>query len=50
MTENEIHFLKIDCEGSELDILESSQFDKKRPWVIAVEIVKPHSDHLWKSN
>jgi len=46
MTENEIHFLKIDCEGSELDILESSQFDKKRPWVIAVEIVKPHSDDL----
>jgi len=33
----DIHFLKIDCEGDELAILRSSSFAGNRPWIIIVE-------------
>ena len=37
----EIHFLKVDVEGSEKDVLESFSFDAVRPWIIIVEATKP---------
>ncbi|MDW6091562.1 FkbM family methyltransferase [Vibrio rhizosphaerae] len=34
---NDIHFLKVDVEGFEKQVLESADFIKYRPWVILVE-------------
>ncbi len=36
-----VHFLKVDVEGAEKDVLESFSFDKVRPWVCVVEATKP---------
>lgn len=36
-----IHFLKIDCEGSERAALEGADFKRFRPWIILVEATKP---------
>jgi FkbM family methyltransferase len=38
-----VHFLKIDVEGSEKEVLEGMNFDRTRPWIILVEAVKPMS-------
>lgn len=47
----EIHFLKIDVEGSEHDVLTGMDFYRDRPWIIVVEATQPHTqirtDHLW---
>jgi FkbM family methyltransferase len=37
----EIHFLKVDVEGYEKNVLESADFDRFRPWIIVVEATKP---------
>lgn len=36
-----IHFLKIDVEGSERDVLQGADFAQHRPWVVMVEAVQP---------
>jgi len=38
---DEIHFLKIDAEGSEAAILAGADFDRFRPWILVVEAVVP---------
>lgn len=37
----EIHFLKIDVEGAELDVLEGAGLDRLRPWIVVVEATQP---------
>ncbi|QJY40942.1 FkbM family methyltransferase [Vibrio cholerae] len=37
----DVHFLKIDVEGAEKDVLESFSFDTVRPWIEVVETTKP---------
>ena len=41
----EVHFLKIDAEGAELDVLKGADFERWRPWLIVVESVDP-VEHL----
>ena len=36
-----IHFLKIDVEGAEKSVLEGCDFDRFRPWLLAVEATEP---------
>lgn len=36
-----VHFLKIDVEGAEADVLRSMDFEKHRPWVVVVEATQP---------
>ena len=36
-----VHFLKVDVEGNEKNVLESFSFDKVRPWICIVEATKP---------
>lgn len=38
-----IHFLKIDVEGSEGEVLASADFSKFRPWIVLVEATEPNS-------
>ncbi|WP_321858879.1 FkbM family methyltransferase [Burkholderia cenocepacia] len=38
-----IHFLKIDVEGSEREVLASADFDRFRPWIVLVEATEPNS-------
>ncbi|MDP2269815.1 MAG: FkbM family methyltransferase [Archangium sp.] len=49
----EIHFLKIDVEGSEAEVLRGMDFQRWRPWVLLVEATLPNSQeptHLsWES-
>jgi len=40
----EIHFLKIDVEGAELDVLQTIDLTVWRPWVIVVEVVSGTSE------
>lgn len=39
----EVHFLKIDVEGTEKAVLEGMDFQKIRPWIVVVEAVDPIS-------
>jgi methyltransferase FkbM-like protein len=39
----DIHFLKIDVEGSERDVLLGMDFSKWRPWIVVVEATLPNS-------
>lgn len=41
-----IHFLKIDVEGGEDDVLRGIDFQKNRPWIILVEATEPNSTTL----
>jgi FkbM family methyltransferase len=36
-----VHFLKIDVEGSEADVLAGADFAAVRPWIILVEAIRP---------
>ena len=36
-----VHFLKIDCEGSERDVIVEFDLGRFRPWIILVESVAP---------
>lgn len=38
-----IHFLKIDVEGAENEVLEGIDFSKLRPWIVVVESTLPNS-------
>jgi FkbM family methyltransferase len=38
-----IHFLKVDVEGNEREVLASADFSKFRPWIIVVEATEPNS-------
>jgi FkbM family methyltransferase len=40
---NTVHFLKIDVEGAEREVLEGFSFDKIRPWIIVIEANEPNS-------
>jgi FkbM family methyltransferase len=40
---NTVHFLKIDCEGSEGNVINAFNLVRFRPWVILVEATKPNS-------
>ena len=42
---NDIHFIKIDVEGHELEVLEGLNLRIRRPWVIVVEAMDPTSPH-----
>ena len=48
-----IHFLKIDVEGCEYDVIASMDFDFIKPWIIVVESTLPCSDEsadiAWES-
>jgi FkbM family methyltransferase len=47
----EIHFLKIDVEGAEEDVIKGIDFTKYRPWIVLVESTLPYttieSHDLW---
>lgn len=51
--DNEIHFLKIDVEGFEQEVLKGTNFSKIRPWIIVVEATYPNSSETvyneWES-
>jgi FkbM family methyltransferase len=38
-----IHFLKVDVEGAEAEVLEGLDLDRARPWIITVESTRPNS-------
>jgi FkbM family methyltransferase len=38
-----IHFMKIDVEGSEEEVVKGIDFSGVRPWIVLVEAVDPHS-------
>ncbi|HVI53955.1 MAG TPA: FkbM family methyltransferase [Luteibacter sp.] len=40
---DEVHFLKIDCEGAERAALASCSFETVRPWIVVVEATEPNS-------
>ncbi|MFO1304156.1 MAG: FkbM family methyltransferase [Burkholderiales bacterium] len=37
----EVHFLKIDVEGAEADVLAGADFARHRPWIVVVESTRP---------
>lgn len=48
-----IHFLKIDVEGWERNVLEGMDFTKYRPWILCIEACRPGTEELdyswWES-
>jgi FkbM family methyltransferase len=42
----DIHFLKIDVEGSERSVLNSMDFQKYRPWILCIESHFPMKHHV----
>ena len=38
-----VHFLKVDCEGAEPDVINAFDLNKYRPWIILVESTRPQS-------
>ena len=42
-TQAEIHFLKVDVEGFELEVLRGYEWTDHRPWVVVVEATRPGS-------
>ena len=39
----EIHFLKVDVEGAEFEVLKGMNFKRYRPWILVIESTKPLS-------
>jgi FkbM family methyltransferase len=39
-----VHFLKIDVEGAEGEVLEGCSFETLRPWLVVVDATEPNSD------
>ena len=50
--QQEIHFLKIDTEGLEAEVLTSNAWSPYRPWIVVIESTLPMSQvechHTWK--
>lgn len=50
--ENNIHFLKVDVEGAEKNVLAGINLENRRPWIIVVEAIEPLSlepnHHKWE--
>lgn len=50
----EIHFLKIDVEGYEKQVIAGMDFSRFRPWIVVVEAVIPHqsgaSQETWEAS
>lgn len=48
----DIHFLKIDVEGAEKEVLSGMDFQRWRPWILVVEATAPMSQdtvhHIWE--
>lgn len=42
-TRGDIHFLKVDVEGHEAEVLRGMDFERFRPWVVVVEATTPNS-------
>lgn len=42
-TDGQTHFLKVDVEGAEAEVLASADFTRWRPWVVVVEATTPNS-------
>ena len=40
---SEIHFLKVDVEGAELNVMRGFNLEKYRPWILVVEATLPNS-------
>jgi FkbM family methyltransferase len=38
---NEIHFMKIDVEGGELEVIEGIDFNEFKPWILVIEATQP---------
>ena len=45
-----IHFLKIDVEGAEVDVLRGIDLEKHRPWIILLEATEPSSQEPTRQN
>jgi FkbM family methyltransferase len=43
VTGSDIHFLKIDVEGSEASVLRGMDFERWRPWILLIEATAPNS-------
>jgi hypothetical protein len=46
-----VHFLKVDVEGFEADVLRGMDFPLCRPWIVVVEAIMPNSrdsNHAWE--
>lgn len=41
-----IHFLKLDCEGSERAALSGADFTRHRPWIVVVEATRPNTQEV----
>jgi len=42
----DVHFLKIDAEGAEQDVLHGAMLDRHRPWIVVIEAVAPLTQDL----
>lgn len=40
---DEVHFLKLDCEGAEVSALRGISLERVRPWIILLEATEPNS-------
>jgi len=49
----DIHFLKVDVEGFETEVVRGMDFDKWRPWIVVIEAIFPNSEEVsyegWES-
>lgn len=39
----DVHFLKVDVEGSEEDVIKGFSFNNVRPWIVVIEAIDPNS-------
>jgi FkbM family methyltransferase len=48
----QIHFLKVDCEGSEMKVFQGLDLERYRPWMIVAEAILPttfyRTDQPWR--
>ena len=49
-SEQQIHFLKIDVEGFEREVLLGMDFQKWRPWILIIEATRPNSQQTQYQN
>lgn len=40
---SDVHFLKVDVEGAEAEVLRGIDFERRRPWIVLVESTEPNS-------